>query len=189
MKSHWLQLPSGLMWPGRVAATEKIMFRPCYRQAISRLDQLYGFMPPSAEAASSHAAVLATVLQGSGVEHESTSGKAVAPSDKPDPSQQLPHSPQQRPHSPQQLPHSSQQSPQPPEYWAAVISGDPGVGKSSFGYIYCWHLAKMNKSFVLECDEGLRRVRYLFNYTNSVPSVQQGGPDAFNGEHGMTYQP
>jgi hypothetical protein len=43
MGSEWLNLPERVEWPGRARHTESIMIRPCYKTAISKLNDIFGF--------------------------------------------------------------------------------------------------------------------------------------------------
>lgn len=68
-------------------------------------------------------------------------------------------------------------------HWAVIITGQPGIGKSSLGYVYAQVLAKRNKVFIWDyLEEGGIRVRLRFNFRGVGPLLEVGAATAFTGE-------
>jgi predicted ATP-dependent serine protease len=63
-----------------------------------------------------------------------------------------------------------------------LVTGTPGVGKSTFAYYFMRWLAQQGRAFVYDFgDTSGSRLRLWFDYTREEVAVLEGGPDAFRG--------
>jgi hypothetical protein len=158
MGSEWLVLPKDVHWPGRASIREPIMIRPCYKTAMDKCNEVFGFESSSAASAASAATVAAA-----------SAATVAAASATPSLAQATPQS-------------NSSGTCTRKEQYAITFTGESGIGKSSMGFVYMWCLAQRGKRFILECVVS-NRVRLLFNYTgDGKPILQAGSKDAFQGE-------
>lgn len=63
-----------------------------------------------------------------------------------------------------------------------LVTGTPGIGKSTFAYYFMSWLAKQRRAFVYDFGQtGGSRARLWFDYTREEVTVLQGDRDAFEG--------